>query len=154
MCWLEFFICKEGNKTISLDDVAALAASGESGLNFGCLASPNLKSIENTTFSNFFISDTKQQAFFAEPISAIPSCNIYLAKSSHFQLAFAKYQTTSCMPFSNARPKALVPRSASIISAFKYTMTVWRFLIHSNLQTVCFVVRSMKWLAFLSYLWI
>lgn len=90
MFWLEFFICKEGTKTISLDDVAALAASEESGLNFGCLASPNLKSIENTTFSNFFISDTKQQAFFAEPISAIPSCNIYIGKKSAFSTCFCK----------------------------------------------------------------
>ena len=34
------FNYKEGTKTISLDDVAALAASGESGSDLGCLAPP------------------------------------------------------------------------------------------------------------------
>ena len=35
------FNYKEGTKTISLDDVAALAASGESGSDLGCLAPPD-----------------------------------------------------------------------------------------------------------------
>ena len=35
------FNYKEGTKTISLDDVAFLAVSGESGSDLGCLAPPN-----------------------------------------------------------------------------------------------------------------
>ena len=39
------FNYKEGTKTISLDDVASLAASGESGSDLGCLAPPNCRSV-------------------------------------------------------------------------------------------------------------
>ena len=47
------FNYKEGTKTISLDDVATLAASGESGSDLGCLAPP-VKSSLGTQVSGLF----------------------------------------------------------------------------------------------------
>ena len=46
------FNYKEGTKTISLDDVAALAASGKSGSDLGCLAPP--KEIRFRKEADFF----------------------------------------------------------------------------------------------------